>query len=52
MKHNTHVGDEVMISNLCKNGRLGEKVSGGPDLTDNDIRKARVEAVKSGEAKI
>jgi len=36
MKHNTHIGDEIMIETLEKKGRLGEKVPGGPDFTDSD----------------
>ena len=30
-----------MIENLQKKGRLGEKVPGGPDLTDADLKTAR-----------
>ena len=42
LKHNTHHGDEKMIENLYKMGRLGEKVPGGPDLTESDLKTARV----------
>jgi len=41
-----------MIVNLEKMGKLGEKVPGGPDLTDKDIKTARIEALKLGGAKI
>jgi hypothetical protein len=40
-KHNLHIGDESMIKNLHRMGRLGEKVPGGPDLTDADLKIAR-----------
>lgn len=51
-KHNTHYGDEIMITNLEKMGRLGEKVPGGPDLTDQDLNLARVDSTKISSAKI
>jgi coenzyme A diphosphatase NUDT7 len=31
-----------MIENLYKMERLGEKVPGGPDLTESDLKTARV----------
>ncbi len=37
-----------MIENLYKMNRLGEKIPGGPDLTDADIKTAR----EAGVAKI
>ena len=49
LKHNTHFGDEPMIENLYNMNRLGEKIPGGPDLTDADIKQAREAA---GGAKI
>jgi len=49
LKHNTHFGDEPMIENLYNMNRLGEKIPGGPDLTDADIKQAREAA---GVAKI
>ncbi|KAK0119063.1 hypothetical protein ONS95_007925 [Cadophora gregata] len=48
-EHNTHFGDEPMIDNLYNMNRLGEKIPGGPDLTDADIKQAREAA---GVAKI
>ena len=45
----THFGDEPMIENLYNMNRLGEKIPGGPDLTDADIKQAREAA---GVAKI
>ena len=42
MQHNTHFGDEELIENLEKGGKLGEKVPGGPDLTNNDIKGAKM----------
>ncbi|KAH9221557.1 NUDIX hydrolase domain-like protein [Leptodontidium sp. 2 PMI_412] len=50
-EHNTHFGDEPMIENLYKMNRLGEKIPGGPDLTDADIKTAR-DATAAGVAKI
>ncbi len=41
-----------MIASLYRMGRLGEKVPGGPDLTDKDLKAARAEAVKASEPKI
>lgn len=38
-----------MIENLYNMNRLGEKIPGGPDLTDADIKQAREAA---GVAKI
>ena len=52
MKHNTHHGDEKMIENLHKMGRLGEKVPGGPDLTDADLKTAREGTVPRDTSKI
>ncbi|PQE20928.1 hypothetical protein CJF30_00002264 [Rutstroemia sp. NJR-2017a BBW] len=40
--HNTHVGDEDLIAKLQEMGRLGEKVPGKKDLSDEDINTARV----------
>ncbi|KAF8866562.1 hypothetical protein BDZ45DRAFT_700639 [Acephala macrosclerotiorum] len=36
--HNGHIGDENMIETLYNLGRLQEKVPGGPDLTDGDMK--------------
>ncbi|KAH8603089.1 NUDIX hydrolase domain-like protein [Bisporella sp. PMI_857] len=33
-EHNSHYGDEAIIEVLQKAGRLGEKIPGGPDLTE------------------
>ena len=52
VKHNTHHGDEQMIENLHNMGRLGEKVPGGPDLTDVDLKTARVGTVQKDTSKI
>jgi hypothetical protein len=52
MQHNIHYGDEKMIENLYKMGRLGEKVPGGPDLTDADLKTAREGTVPKDTAKI
>lgn len=49
---NDHLGDEALIEHLDKMGRLGEKVPGGPDLTDTDIRKAKAAVAKGSAAKI
>lgn len=46
-EHNTHIGDETLIENLQRMGRLREKVPGGPDLTDADMLFARAEALKA-----
>ncbi|TAQ89709.1 hypothetical protein B7494_g1978 [Chlorociboria aeruginascens] len=51
-EHNTHIGDEAVIENLYKMHRLGEKVPGGPDLTDGDIKKARIDAANPSTAKM
>ena len=42
LQHNTHFGDEELIENLQKQGKLGEKVRGGPDLTNNDVKPAKI----------
>ncbi len=52
MKYNTHLGDEFMIENLEKMGRLGEKVPGGPDLTESDLKTARAGETSKGVAKM
>lgn len=52
LKHNTHHGDEKMIENLYKMGRLGEKVPGGPDLTESDLKTARAGAVPKDASKM
>jgi coenzyme A diphosphatase NUDT7 len=52
MKHNTHHGDEKTIENLYKMGRLGEKVPGGPDLTDSDLKTAREGTISKDTSKI
>ena len=41
-----------MIENLQRMGKLDEKIPGGPDLTDSDIKTAKIAALKSAEAKI
>ncbi len=41
-----------MIESLQSMGRLGEKVPGGPDLTDADLRIARAGAIKADSSKI
>ena len=41
MQHNDHIGDEHMIENLEKMGKLGEKIPGGPDLTESDLKTAK-----------
>lgn len=41
-QHNTQFGDEELIENLERQGKLGEKVPGGPDLTNNDIKPAKI----------
>ncbi|KAG0651159.1 Peroxisomal coenzyme A diphosphatase peroxisomal [Hyphodiscus hymeniophilus] len=51
-EHNTHIGDEGMIENLQKMGKLEEKDPARPDLTDSDIRTAKVAALKSTGAKM
>lgn len=51
-KFNTHYGDEDVITNLERMGRLGEKIPGGPDLTDSDLQNARKAADNSVGAKI
>ncbi|CZS94444.1 related to coenzyme A diphosphatase [Rhynchosporium agropyri] len=50
-EHNNHFGDEPMIEDLYKTDRLGEKIPGGPDLTDADPKTAR-DAAAAGMAKI
>jgi len=52
LKHNIHHGDEKMIENLYKMGRLGEKVSGGPDLTESDLKTARIGTVPKDASKM
>ena len=52
MKHNSHIGDEPMIETLWKMGRLEEKVPGGPDLTDSDLKTTRASAAKPAAAKM
>lgn len=52
IQHNGHIGDEGMIENLEKMGKLGEKVPGGPDLTESDIKTAKIAAAKASAAKI
>lgn len=51
-EHNEHLGDETMIENLERNGRLKEKLPGGPDLTDADLKHARDGAIKADISKI
>lgn len=51
-KFNKHYGDEDLITNLYEMGRLGEKIPGGPDLTDNDLRQARRSPVSANSSKI
>ena len=41
-----------MIENLQQKGKLGEKVPGGPDLTDSDIKDAKIASIKAAGAKI
>lgn len=41
-----------MIENLYKMGRLGEKVPGGPDLTESDLKTARAGSVEKDTPKI
>jgi coenzyme A diphosphatase NUDT7 len=41
-----------MIETLYNMGRLREKVPGGPDLTDAEIKTAKVAAEKARGAKI
>ena len=42
-----------MIENLEKMGKLGEKVPGGPDFTDSDLKEARAaQLVKVSESKM
>ena len=41
-----------MIENLEKMGRLGEKIPGGPDLTDADVKSASVAAAKTAGPKM
>jgi coenzyme A diphosphatase NUDT7 len=41
-----------MIENLQKMGKLEEKVPGGPDLADSDIKTAKIAALKSSGAKM
>jgi coenzyme A diphosphatase NUDT7 len=52
MKHNDHHGDEKMIENLYKMGRLGEKVPGGSDLTESDLKTARAGTVPKDASKM
>ncbi|CAG8957752.1 hypothetical protein HYFRA_00000090 [Hymenoscyphus fraxineus] len=40
---NTHIGDEPMIANLERMGKLGEKAAGGSDVTDADLQRARAQ---------
>ncbi len=46
------MGDESMMEDLEKMGRLREKVPGGPDLTEPALKTPKAEAVKAGVAKI
>ncbi|RDL36855.1 uncharacterized protein BP5553_06207 [Venustampulla echinocandica] len=39
-EHDAHIGDERMIGNLERMGKLGPKVPGGPDLTESDLKTA------------
>jgi coenzyme A diphosphatase NUDT7 len=41
-----------MIENLFKMGRLGEKVPGGSDLTESDLKTARAGMVPKDVSKI
>lgn len=42
-----------MIENLEKMGKLGEKVPGGPDLTESDLKTAKAaERAKYSPSKI
>jgi coenzyme A diphosphatase NUDT7 len=41
-----------MIENLQKMGKLEEKVPGGPDLTDTDIKTAKIAALKASDSKM
>jgi coenzyme A diphosphatase NUDT7 len=41
-----------MIEHLEGMGRLGEKVPGGPNLTDADLKSARSRAIKADSSKI
>ena len=53
MEHNDHHGDEAMIENLEKMGKLGPKVPGGPDLTESDLRTAKAaETAKHSASKM
>lgn len=42
IQHNAHVGDEDLIAKLQEMGNLEEKVPGKKDLSDEDIKTARV----------
>ncbi|TVY15006.1 Peroxisomal coenzyme A diphosphatase 1 [Lachnellula arida] len=39
--YSEHIGDGPMIENLERMGKLGEKVPGGPDLTESDLKTAK-----------
>ena len=41
-----------MIETLQRMGKLEEKVPGGPDLTDSDMKIAKDATLNSAEAKI
>jgi hypothetical protein len=41
-----------MIVNLQRMGKLGEKVAGGPDLTESDLKNAKIASVKATGAKM
>lgn len=41
-----------MIENLYNMGRLGEKVPGGPDLTESDLKTSRIGIVGKDTSKM
>ncbi|TVY34559.1 Peroxisomal coenzyme A diphosphatase 1, peroxisomal [Lachnellula occidentalis] len=53
LQYNYHLGDESTIENLEKMGRLREKVPGGPDLTESDLKTAKAaETAKASASKM
>jgi len=53
MQCNDHFGDEPIIEMLEKMGKLGEKVPGGPDLTEPNSETAKAaEAAKVSASKM
>lgn len=45
---NSHIGDEHSIESLERAGKLGEKATGEPDLSESDVKTARLASGKEG----